>query len=68
MICGPDHDLDGWSDIALPCQSHRCRQDNCVGVPNSGQEDSDQNGIGDACDNDADKDGILNENVSIGKT
>uniref|UniRef100_A0AAQ6A8K8 Cartilage oligomeric matrix protein n=1 Tax=Amphiprion ocellaris TaxID=80972 RepID=A0AAQ6A8K8_AMPOC len=59
-LCGPDTDIDGFPDDKLDCPERNCNKDNCLTVPNSGQEDADSDGIGDACDEDADGDGILN--------
>ena len=64
--CGKDGDADGWPDEELVCleksntASKRCSRDNCPRIPNSGQEDFDGNGVGDACEDDIDGDGIPN--------
>uniref|UniRef100_A0A8C1QEU5 Thrombospondin 3a n=1 Tax=Cyprinus carpio TaxID=7962 RepID=A0A8C1QEU5_CYPCA len=60
--CGKDTDIDGYPDRSLPCMDNdkHCKQDNCIFTPNSGQEDADNDGIGDQCDEDADGDGIKN--------
>ncbi|XP_073822844.1 cartilage oligomeric matrix protein-like [Musca autumnalis] len=62
FVCGSDQDLDSWPDHSLPCSEPHCKQDNCPLLPNSGQEDFDHDNIGDACDDDADKDWVPNDN------
>lgn len=58
--CGVDFDSDGYPDETQPCHDQRCKADNCQKTPNSGQEDADQDGKGDACDDDSDNDNVLN--------
>ena len=70
-LCGLDTDNDGWPDVALSCSEPRCAQDNCVGVPNSGQEDLDNDDQGDSCDSDSSSPPVTTfsgiESVDMGK-
>jgi len=48
--CGLDSDSDGFPDVGLNCSSLQCSADNCPEIPNSGQEDTNDNGVGDICE------------------
>ncbi|XP_076800246.1 thrombospondin-1-like [Clavelina lepadiformis] len=60
LVCADDTDLDGVADEAITCNRDgkeiTCSGDNCVTIPNSGQEDAENDGIGDVCDDDDDND------------
>lgn len=56
--CEVDSDLDGIPSIGLSCTLPNCKKDNCLSVPNTGQEDTDDDTDGDSCDVDDDNDVI----------
>ena len=58
--CLLDTDSDGTpnSPGVGECTPDPPVYDNCPNIPNSGQEDADTDGVGDACDDDSDNDGI----------
>ena len=58
VACPYDSDADGYGDPGHP--ENECPNDNCPSVYNPDQADSDQDGIGDACDEctDTDADGF----------
>nr|XP_054757339.1 uncharacterized protein LOC129263455 [Lytechinus pictus] len=63
-FCGLDIDMDGRPVASLECNdgsSNECKADNCEVAANSGQEDADNDQIGDECDRDDDNDSIYDD-------
>ena len=59
ILCDEDTDGDEIPDKGLDCEEINCFADNCLDIPNNGQEDTDNDGKGDACDEDPDNDDII---------
>ncbi|KAL1377576.1 hypothetical protein pipiens_016171 [Culex pipiens pipiens] len=68
--CPLGYEGDGVYCSRNPCQQNpcfegvgfepHCGKDNCLWHSNSGQEDANANGVGDACEDDVDSDGVVN--------
>ncbi len=61
-----DKDRDGYLDFDYPdvpeLKDYKFVEDNCPGLTNADQADSDGDGVGDACSDDDDGDGIFDAN------